>query len=341
MLIAGPCSAESEEQLLETAHALSGRVDVFRAGLWKPRTKPGGFEGVGAVGLPWLQRVRCEAGVRIATEVATPQHVEAALSHDMDMLWLGARTTANPFAVQELADSLRGVEVPILVKNPVCPDLELWMGAIERLRNAGIRDITAVHRGFSTYDRNVYRNPPQWAIPIELRRRCPDLRLLCDPSHMGGSRELVAPLSQQALDLGFDGLMVEVHPHPDTSLSDREQQITPDEFLKLVDRLVLREDGADLTANKNTEASLSELRDKIDRLDAELVHLLGDRMEVVERIGAYKRTHHILILQPNRYNDMLRVSTELGERLGMPREFIEKVLQAVHEESIRRQLDQT
>ena len=264
LVIAGPCSAETEEQVLAAARALAAQeVKIFRAGIWKPRTKPGGFEGVGVEGLRWLQRVKAETGMYVSTEVATERHVFEALKAGVDLLWIGARTSANPFAMQELAGALRGVDIPVLVKNPVNPDLELWIGAIERLYNAGLRRLGAIHRGFSSYDRTIYRNQPQWHIPIELRRRLPQLPLLCDPSHIGGKRELIAPLSQEAMDLGFDGLIVESHCTPDEAWSDKQQQVTPDVLCFMLHTLVVRE-------TTQTTEPLAELRQQIDRLDDEL-----------------------------------------------------------------------
>ena len=271
LVIAGPCSAETEEQVLAAARALAAQeVKIFRAGIWKPRTKPGGFEGVGVEGLRWLQRVKAETGMYVSTEVATERHVFEALKAGVDLLWIGARTSANPFAMQELAGALRGVDIPVLVKNPVNPDLELWIGAIERLYNAGLRRLGAIHRGFSSYDRTIYRNQPQWHIPIELRRRLPQLPL-CDPSHIGGKRELIAPLSQEAMDLGFDGLIVESHCTPDEAWSDKQQQGTPDVLCFMLHTLVVRE-------TTQTTEPLAELRQQIDRLDDELLALMAKRM---------------------------------------------------------------
>lgn len=332
LLIAGPCSAETEEQLLTTARALAAQgLRIFRAGLWKPRTKPGGFEGVGAAGLVWMERVRRETGMRVATEVATREHVAAALDAGIDLLWLGARTVSNPFAVQEVADALQGHDIPVLVKNPVSPDIDLWVGGIERLLNAGIGRLGAVHRGFGAADRGGYRNPPQWAIPIELRRRMPSLPLLCDPSHIGGRRELVAPLARQAMELGFDGVMVEVHCDPARAWSDAGQQLTPDELKELAAHLELRRvaDAGD---------GLAEMRLEIDRLDDQLVELLDRRMAVSRRIGRYKREHAMPVLQSRRYEELLDRRTAEAAALGMAPEFMRSVLQAIHEESVRQQL---
>lgn len=333
LLIAGPCSAETEEQVLDTARALAAEgIRIYRAGLWKPRTKPGGFEGVGAAGIPWLQRVKRETGMYTATEVATREHVAAALRGGIDLLWIGARTAANPFAMQEIADALRGQDVPVLVKNPVSPDLELWIGAIERIVNAGIRRIGAIHRGFTSIDRSLYRNHPMWAIPIELRRRLPSLPIFCDPSHIGGKRELIAPLSQQAMDLGFDGLIVEAHCSPDCAWSDKSQQVTPGGLAYILRSLVIRDQSI-------TTESLNELRSQIDKLDDELLDLLTRRMRVSRDIGQYKKEHSMPVLQTQRYEELLERRAGQAVQLGMEREFMRTVMQAIHEESVRQQME--
>ncbi len=333
IVIAGPCSAETEEQVVGTARALAAEgIGIYRAGLWKPRTKPGGFEGVGAEALPWLRRVKAETGMYVATEVATQEHVTAALAGGVDLLWLGARTTANPFAVQEIADALRGHDIPVLVKNPVSPDLELWIGALERLYNAGVRRLGAIHRGFASIDKSLYRNHPMWAIPIELHRRLPQLPIFCDPSHIGGKRELVAPLSQQAMDLGFDGLIVETHCAPDSAWSDKAQQVTPDALAYIIRNLIIRE------MNTSTE-SLNELRAQIDRLDDQLLDLLVRRMRVSRDIGRYKKEHAMPVLQARRYEELLEHRAGQAVQLGMEREFMRTVLQAIHEESVRQQME--
>ena len=299
LIIAGPCSAETEEQVMETAKMLAERgIKIFRAGIWKPRTKPGGFEGIGVEGLPWLKAVKKETGMLVATEVATAKHVYEALKAGIDILWIGARTTANPFAVQEIADALKGADVPVLVKNPVNPDLELWIGALERINGAGLKRIGAIHRGFSSYDKKLYRNLPQWHIPIELRRRIPSLPILCDPSHIGGKRELVAPLSQQAMDLGFDGLIVESHCNPDCAWSDAKQQVTPDVLDYILNLLVIRKET-------QTTENLSELRKQIDECDNNLIEELAKRMRIAREIGTYKKEHDMTILQTGRYNEIL------------------------------------
>lgn len=332
LIIAGPCSAETEEQVIETARELAAEgFKLFRAGLWKPRTKPGGFEGVGTEGIPWLKRVKQETGMYTATEVATRQHVEAALEGGVDLLWIGARTTANPFAIQEIADALRGHDVPVLIKNPVSPDLELWIGGVERIYNAGIRRLGVIHRGFTSIDKSLYRNHPMWSIPIELHRRLPELPMFCDPSHIGGRRELVAPLSQQAMDLGFDGLIVESHCEPDTAWSDKAQQVTPQGLAYICRNLIIRE------TNMTTE-NLTELRSQIDKLDDELLDLLTRRMRISREIGQYKKEHNMPALQTQRYNEMLARRAAQAVGMGMDREFMRSVFQAIHEESIRQQM---
>ncbi len=331
--IAGPCSAETEEQVMETAKDLAKNgVRIFRAGIWKPRTKPGGFEGVGSVGLIWLQEVKKETGMLVATEVANKQHVEEALNAGVDVLWIGARTSANPFAMQEIADSLVGADVPVLVKNPVNPDLELWIGAMQRIYNAGIRQIGAIHRGFSAYGKHLYRNMPQWHIPIELRRRMPELTLICDPSHIGGKRELVAPLSQQAMDMGFDGLIVESHCDPDSAWSDKSQQVTPEVLNFILNMLVVRD-------TTQTTESLTLLRQQIDQIDNDLLEALSKRMRISREIGQYKKEHSMPVVQTGRYDDILNSRAAAAEELGMNGDFMKTVYQAIHEESVRQQIE--
>lgn len=333
LVIAGPCSAETEEQVMEAARQLHARgIKIFRAGIWKPRTKPGGFEGIGVEGLTWLKRVKSELGMYVSTEVATAAHVREALAHDIDMLWIGARTTANPFAVQEIADALEGVDIPVLIKNPVNPDLDLWIGAIQRIHNAGIRKIGAIHRGFSSYDKKIYRNLPQWHIPIELHRQLPNLPIICDPSHIGGKRELIAPISQQAMDLHFDGLIVEAHCHPEKAWSDAAQQVTPDVLDFILNTLVIR-DAVQTTEN------LSILRRQIDELDNNLLELLAHRMRVSKEIGQYKKEHNMPILQEQRYDEILSKRVSQAEQMGMDGEFMKTVLVAIHEESVRHQME--
>lgn len=333
VVIAGPCSAETEEQVMETAKDLAKNgVRIFRAGIWKPRTKPGGFEGVGSVGLTWLQEVKKETGMLVATEVANKQHVEEALNAGVDVLWIGARTSANPFAMQEIADSLVGADVPVLVKNPVNPDLELWIGAMQRIYNAGIRQIGAIHRGFSAYGKHLYRNMPQWHIPIELRRRMPELTLICDPSHIGGKRELVAPLSQQAMDMGFDGLIVESHCNPDSAWSDKSQQVTPEVLNFIINMLVVRD-------TTQTTESLTLLRQQIDQIDNDLLEALSKRMRISREIGQYKKEHSMPVVQTGRYDDILNSRAAAAEELGMNGDFMKTVYQAIHEESVRQQIE--
>lgn len=332
LIISGPCSAETEEQVMQVARELAENgVKIFRAGIWKPRTKPGGFEGVGIPGLKWLQRVKKETGMYVATEVATEKHVYEALKHGIDMLWIGARTTANPFAVQEIADTLQGVDMPILIKNPVNADIELWVGAFERLNNAGITRLGAIHRGFSTADKNIYRNLPQWHIPIELKRRFPDLPILCDPSHIGGSRKLIKTISQQAMDLNFKGLIIESHSNPDDAWSDKDQQVTPTELKKILLSLVIRE-------TMQTTEDLSDLRTQIDEIDNSLLELLSKRMRVSREIGTYKIEHKMPILQTVRYDEILTNRMEQAEKMDMSGGFAKKFLEAVHEESVRQQM---
>ena len=332
-VIAGPCSAETEEQVMETAKELAIKgCHMFRSGVWKPRTKPGGFEGHGEPALAWMAEVKKETGMLIGTEVATPEHVELAMKYGLDMLWIGARTSANPFAMQQLADAMKGLEVPVLVKNPVNPDLELWIGAMERINQAGVKKMAAIHRGFSSFDKSMYRNAPMWQIPIELRRRIPNLPIVCDPSHMGGKRELIAPLSQQALDLGFDGLMIESHCDPDKAWSDAKQQVTPEVCDYIVGMLVARD-------NTFTTENIKLLRQQIDNIDNELVELLAKRMRVCREIGQYKKEHNIQVLQTGRYNEILDKRGVQGSLTGMSSDFIKQVFEHIHEESVRQQLE--
>ena len=333
LVIAGPCSAETEEQVLSTATQLAANgVKIFRAGVWKPRTKPGGFEGNGLAALPWLKRVKEETGMLVSTEIATAKHVEAALEAGIDLLWVGARTTANPFAVQEIADSLKGVDIPVLVKNPVNPDLELWIGALERLNGAGIKRLGAIHRGFSSYDKKIYRNLPMWHIPIELRRRIPALPIVCDPSHIGGKRDLVAPLCQQAMDLGFNGLIVESHCNPDAAWSDASQQVTPDVLNYILNLLVIRE-GSLSTEN------LNELRRQIDECDNEIIEILAKRMRIAREIGQFKKEHNVTILQTDRYNEILDKRGAQGALCGIGSDCIRHIFEQIHEESVRQQME--
>ncbi|MGC3978077.1 MAG: bifunctional 3-deoxy-7-phosphoheptulonate synthase/chorismate mutase type II [Paludibacteraceae bacterium] len=332
LIIAGPCSAETEEQVMNTAKGVAKLgIKIYRAGVWKPRTKPGGFEGVGAPALEWLKKVKAEYGMYIAVEVATAKHVREALAADVDMLWIGARTSANPFSVQEIADALDGTDIPVLIKNPVNPDVDLWIGAIERIYNAGVRKIAAIHRGFSSYDKKIYRNLPQWHIPIELHRQIPSLPIICDPSHIGGKRELVAPLSQQAMDLDFDGLIVETHCNPEKAWSDASQQITPEVLELVLDSIVIRD-------TKQSTENLTQLRRQIDDLDNNLLELLAKRMRVSQEIGRYKKEHNMPILQSQRYEEILENRIQQAVKMGMSDEFMKTVLIAIHEESVRQQM---
>ena len=332
-VIAGPCSAETEEQVMTTARQLANYgCHMFRAGIWKPRTKPGGFEGNGEKALPWMQQVKKETGMLTATEVATPEHVELALKYGIDVLWVGARTTANPFAMQALADALKGTDVPVLVKNPTNPDLELWIGALERLNLAGIKRLGAIHRGFSSYDNKIYRNLPTWQIPIELHRRIPDLPIINDPSHNGGRRELIAPLCQQAMDLGFDGLIVESHCDPDKAWSDAKQQVTPDVLDYILSLLVIRDETV-------TTEGIVQLRKQIDEIDNQLMEMLSKRMRVCREIGHYKKEHNMTVLQTSRYNEILDKRGAQGALCGMAPEFVAKVFENIHEESVRQQIE--
>lgn len=335
LIIAGPCSAESESQVLQIAGELKANgINIFRAGIWKPRTKPGGFEGVGSIGLDWLRKVKQQYGMYVSTEVANKNHVIEAVSSGVDILWIGARTCANPFAMQEIADTLEmlSIDIPILIKNPVNPDLELWIGGIQRIYNAGIRRIGAIHRGFSVYGKHIYRNQPQWHLPIELHRRFPDLSIIHDPSHVGGKREFVSTLSQQALDLGFDGLMVETHDNPDCALSDKDQQITPQALFEILSKLVYRK-------KDQTNEILNQLRQQIDEYDYELIELLAKRMSVCREIGEYKKEKAISIVQNKRYDEIMSSRVLRANQLGLSSEFIVKVLESVHTESIRQQID--
>lgn len=335
LVIAGPCSAETEEQVIETAKALAATgIRILRAGVWKPRTKPGGFEGVGVEALAWMKRAKELTGMLTATEVATRAHVEAALESGIDLLWIGARTSANPFAMQEVADAIEasGLDVPVLVKNPVNPDLELWIGALERLYNAGVHRLGAIHRGFSAYGKHLYRNMPQWHIPIELRRRVPGLPVINDPSHIGGKRELIASISQQALDMGFDGFIIESHCDPDQAWSDKSQQVTPEVLEFILNTLVLRDESC-------TTESLQLLRKQVDSIDNELLEILNKRMRVTDEIGQFKKEHRMPVIQAGRYEDLMSGRVKLAQEMGMSPEFMRKILAAIHEESVRRQVE--
>lgn len=338
LLIAGPCSAESEEQVLSTARALAadGRVKIFRAGIWKPRTRPGGFEGLGEPALKWLKRVKSETGIAVAVEVAIPQHVELALKYGVDMVWLGARTTANPFLVEQLAAALSGTNIPVLVKNPVTPDLELWIGAIERLWRSGITRIAAIHRGFHPYERSRLRNIPKWEIAIDLKSRIPSLPVICDPSHIAGIANLVPEIAQHALDLSMDGLMVEVHPNPTKALSDARQQLTPHAFAEMLSALTFHQSTS---ANNEFSNFLEQVRNKIDSIDQQIIELLANRMRLVEQIGEYKKNNNVSIFQLRRWENILESRIECGKRLGLDEEYIKNLLQLVHKESIKKQAE--
>jgi chorismate mutase len=333
-LIAGPCSAETEEQTLKSAHELNRLgIQVFRAGIWKPRTRPNSFEGVGSKGLKWLKKVKKETGMLTSTEVANVKHVYESLRAGVDILWIGARTSANPFAMQELADALQGMDIPVFVKNPVNPDADLWLGAIERLQKAGISRIGAIHRGFSSFDHSIYRNPPSWQIPIELKRRIPDLPIICDPSHIGGKRELLQSISQKAMDLNYDGLMIESHPDPDNAWSDAQQQVSAASLQVIIESLVLRQ----VKPEGISYDTLEDLRFKIDKYDNELLDILQKRMEVAESIGAYKKKSNMTILQPNRWEEVVENSLVKGRKRDLSDRFTSKIFKAIHEESISKQ----
>lgn len=332
-IIAGPCSAESEEQTLETARRLADvGIKVFRAGIWKPRTHPGSFEGAGSAGLAWMQRVRRETGLKIATEVAGARHVAQCLGHGFDMVWLGARTTANPFLVQEIAEALEGSDIPVLVKNPVSADIGLWTGALERLNASGVRKLGVVHRGFSGLETGKYRNEPGWQIAVEMRSRFPDIPFFCDPSHMGGSRGFLREISQRSFDLGLEGLMIESHCDPSCALSDAAQQITPEELKSLLGSLVVRQADSD---NAEYRENIDSLRSRIDVIDENILSLLASRMQVSRRIGEYKRDNNIAILQTSRWDSVLENMVKLGEGKGLPEDFVKTVFNAVHNLSVR------
>ncbi|RTY92496.1 bifunctional 3-deoxy-7-phosphoheptulonate synthase/chorismate mutase type II [Flavobacterium sp. GT3R68] len=332
IVIAGPCSAETEEQVLKIAHELKDSdVSIFRAGIWKPRTRPGGFEGVGAIGLKWLQKAKAETGLLMGVEVANAAHVKLALEHDIDMLWIGARTTVNPFAVQEIADALQNTDKIVLVKNPVNPDLALWIGGVERLYNAGIKKLGVIHRGFSTYEKTKYRNIPEWQIAIELQNRFPDLPLICDPSHISGKRDMILEVSQQALDLNYDGLMVETHIDPDHAWSDAAQQVTPAALKQIFSDLKIRNVGVE---EADFNQKLARLRIEIDDFDTKLVDILGKRMQVSNKIGALKKEKNVAVLQSKRWNEILGKMILEGEQKELSEEFILKIFKAIHQESI-------
>lgn len=332
LFIAGPCSAESEEQMLSIAANLPSQVQVFRAGIWKPRTKPNSFEGVGAIGFQWLKKVKEEFDLKITTEVATANHVDLALENDVDILWIGARTTVNPFQVQEIADALRGTDKIVLVKNPVNPDLDLWVGALERLNDGGITKLGAIHRGFSTYKKDRYRNQPQWQIPLDFKSQYPEIPLLCDPSHIAGKRELVEEVSQKAFNFGFDGLFVESHCTPDKAWSDAAQQVTPDTLKNIINNLKIRTPD---DPNIDYHFELESLRNKIDDKDRAVLEILSERMQIAKEIGVLKKQHNVTVYQPKRWSVLRDFMLELANTHGFTEEFIHDFLSAVHQESIR------
>lgn len=336
LIISGPCSAETEAQVVETAQRLAktGKVDMLRAGIWKPRTRPGSFEGIGTKGLPWLQQAKKLSGLPVTVEVATGKQVEDALTFDVDVLWIGARTTVNPFSVQEVADALRGVDVPVLIKNPINPDLELWTGAVERVAKSGIKRIGLIHRGFSSYGNTEYRNAPMWHLAIEMKRRNPDMMIINDPSHICGRRDILMEVAQQAIDLDFDGLMIESHIDPDNAWSDAKQQVTPEKLSEMLSAIIWRKEDINSEA---FHAALEKLRQQINHLDDELMQILGQRMKIAEKIGQYKKENNITILQTNRWNQILERAFAKGEKLGLSKEFITKYFDAVHMESINHQ----
>ncbi|HVG17295.1 MAG TPA: chorismate mutase [Chitinophagaceae bacterium] len=336
LIISGPCSAETEEQVLETASRLkaTGKVDMLRAGIWKPRTRPGSFEGIGTKGLPWMQAAKKATGLPITIEVATAKQVEDALHFDVDVLWIGARTTVNPFSVQEVADALRGVNVPVLIKNPINPDLELWIGAVERVAKAGIKDIGLIHRGFSSYGNAEYRNAPMWHLAIEMKRRNPDLPMINDPSHICGRRDILQEVAQKAIDLDYDGLIIESHIDPDKAWSDAKQQVTPERLAEMLGNMIWRRED---TASEEYHAALDKLRNQINHLDDELMQILSERMKVAEKIGQYKKDNNITVLQTNRWNEILERASQKGDKLGLSKEFITRYFDAVHLESINHQ----
>ena len=335
LVIAGPCSAETEDQVLKIAHELKNSdVSIFRAGIWKPRTRPGGFEGVGEIGLKWLQKAKAETGLLMATEVATAAHVKLALEHDIDVLWIGARTTVNPFAVQEIADALQGTDKIVLLKNPVNPDLSLWIGGLERLYNANIKKLGVIHRGFSTYEKTKYRNNPEWQIAIDLQNRFPDLPLICDPSHITGKRDMIQEVSQQALDLNYEGLIIETHIDPDNAWSDAAQQVTPATLKQMFVNLRVRKVSDD---ESEYNQKMAKLRMQIDEFDGKLLEILGNRMKVADRIGLLKKEKNVAILQNQRWNEILGKMILEGEEKGLSNEFVMQLFKAIHQESITHQ----
>lgn len=335
LVIAGPCSAETEDQVVKIAHQLKDSdATVLRAGIWKPRTRPGNFEGVGALGLKWMQRAKEETGMLISTEVANANHVEHALEHDVDILWIGARTTVSPFIVQEIADALKGTDKPVLIKNPVNPDLSLWLGAVERFYKADVKNLGVIHRGFSTYQKTRYRNNPEWQLPIDLQNRFPDLPLILDPSHIAGRRDIIFDLCQTGLDLNFDGLMVETHYDPDNAWSDAAQQITPTDLIQYMDDLKIRKETS---AEAEFNNSINTLRTQIDVIDHQLIEILGKRMKVSDGIGKLKKANNVSVLQTKRWNEILGKMILEGEQHSLSEEFVLRMFKAIHQESINHQ----
>ncbi len=336
-LIAGPCSAESQEQVLETAAGLAPlHINLFRAGVWKPRTRPGSFEGYGETALGWLQEAKKQYGIRFTIEVAEPEHIELALTYGADALWIGARTTVNPFQVQRLADALRGVNIPMMVKNPVNPDVDLWMGAIERFEKVGLKDVAAIHRGFSGYSSSIgYRNQPNWPIPIELKRRLPELVIICDPSHITGNRSRIAEMAQKALDMHFDGLMIETHPRPDEAMSDAKQQITPAKLKEILAGLIVRQES---TSDMTSQVQLEYLRQLMDSIDAEIIDLIAKRMELSSQVGEVKKACNMTAYQPARWREIVATTTERALTHQLAPQFIVELYEKIHHESIRHQL---
>lgn len=337
-IISGPCSAESEEQVLQTARELAqtGKVDLLRAGIWKPRTRPNAFEGIGVKGLSWLKKAGEETGLPVATEVANSKHVEECLKHDIDVLWIGARTSVNPFSVQDIADALKGVNIPVMVKNPINPDLQLWMGALERINNAGITQLAAIHRGFSSFEKTPFRNVPKWEIMIELKSHAPDLPIICDPSHIAGNRDLIPLISQKAIDLDMAGLMIESHISPMTALSDKDQQVKPEELETILNELTIRKPTV---ISPVLQDKLKTLRNDIDGIDEHIIELMSSRMEIAGKIGAYKKDNNITILQLQRWDEIVSKRISMGKAMGLSEVFMDKMLQMIHQESIRIQTE--
>ncbi len=336
LIISGPCSAETREQVVGTASQLAdtGMVDIIRAGIWKPRTRPGNFEGVGTKGLPWLQEVKQNTGLPVTVEVASAKHIEDALNFEVDILWIGARTTVNPASIKEVASALRGVDIPVFIKNPMNPDIELWIGAVERIARAGVKNIGLIHRGFSTYGNTEYRNPPLWHLAIEMKRQNPELMMICDPTHISGRRDIILRVAQKAINLNYDGLMIESHINPNEAWTDGQQQITPAVFKEMMQNIVWRDESPDCI---EFDIALEKLREQINQIDDELLNLLGRRMKVSEQIGEYKKVNNMTILQNSRWNEVVEKGNQAGNILGLSRAFIDQYLTAVHMESINHQ----